>query len=1481
MKKSAQSGAEAQSSGSGGLPRTSGVLPQANLIFSASCPFSSVRLRSLLDGAARSSGSTPVLGRLGKRWPSFVGRALLSGCLCCLTVRILAQSTYSEAYTFSTLAGYSGSGSADGAGDNARFYRPSGATADGAGNIYVADTANHTVRKITPAGVVTTLAGLAGAGGSADGTAGTALFNSPKGVAADSAGNVYVADTSNHTIRRITVAGVVSTIAGLAGFFGTNDGTGSAARFSNPSGLAVDSAGNVYVADTDNHTIRKVTPAGSVSTLAGQAGWYGSADGTGGNARFYGPWGVAVDGTTNVYVADTQNFTIRKITVAGVVSTLAGLPNSPGGTNDGAGSAARFYLPRGLALDGATNIYVADYGGATIRKITPSGIVSTLAGLGWTHGSVDGTGSNARFNWPSGVAVDSVGNVSVADERDNMIRKITSAGVVSTLAGLAGSVGSADGTGDHARFSSPVGVAVDSVGNVYAADYWIHTIRKITSAGVVSTLAGLAGFAGTNDGTGSNARFNGPLGVAVDSAGTVYVADYDSHTIRKVTPAGVVSTLAGRAGYNGTNDGIGSNARFYYPEGVAVDSTGIVYVGDTINHTIRKITPSGIVSTLAGLARNPGSADGVGSNAQFNRPSLLATDSGGHVYVADMMNQTIRKITPSGIVSTLAGLVGSYGSADGTGSDARFNWPMAVAVDSADHVYVADALNYTIRKITPSGMVRTLAGLAGSEGSDDGTGSAARFNHPEGVAVDSAGNVYVADTGNNTIRKGVFQQHMPTNVVPYTPPAMNGQLVVTLLPPEASGQWRFPWEFGWHSSGEGVSNLMAGNYPIEFRDVPGYLAFPPTVTAALSCGVITEVTNQYYPTFDLSGTTNTGVLAVNIGPTAPSGAGWRFLGETTWRTPGSAAADLLPGTYFIEFVPVSGYSKPASQAVQVSAGAMTAIWASYLLAQSAPPGVRLPVPVPAASISDLTNYPFGFNGQLQSDVGYGSGVAVLTNVVLTAAHLVFNDQTLTYVSQVYWRFRQEAGVIFPKPQAARGWYILGGYAVQRTNDVLGGLGPGRSSPQSRNLDVAALYFEEPVAGGGYGGCLPSDTVPNLWLKSVSQKMLVGYPVDGSSLGDASIVPGVMYQVGPQPYPLSLASDLIANQQVYVAPWMLSYPGNSGGPFYVQFNGYFYPAGVYLGTLYNGVVPYASLVRGIDSNVVNMITWAQELGDSGTNSTGGGVITIRAGSGGGLLAYLQVNIGPQAALDAGGAWRVQGTAAWSGGPTYTAAIAAGDSVTLEFKPVAGWNLPASSTVQITMGQLTVVPATYTPNAGRLAVSPASGLTATGFAGGPFSPSSALYTLTNLGGTSLSWSASKTANWLSLSLSNGTLAAAASTNIAVSLNSLANSLAPGSYSGTFYFTNLTTGLGSTNFPASLSVAIHPSVVLINPLILTNGNIAMTLEGVTNGVYSILGATNLLQPLTNWTELRRLTNTAGRTSFTNPPPVALPQFYRAREL
>src|SRR6202043_3983058 len=228
--------------------------------------------------------------------------------------------------------------------------------------------------------------------------------------------------------------------------------------------------------------------------------------------------------------------------------------------------------------------------------------------------------------------------------------------------------------------------------------------------GVVSTLAGLAGSAGSADGSGSAARFRSPRGVTVDSAGTVYVADTDNHTIRKITPTGGVSTLAGLAGISGSVDGTGNTARFNFPNDIAVDSGGNLYVSDAFNNTIRKITPAGVASTLAGLAGNAGSADGTGGAARFNFPDGVAVDSTGNVYVADTNNSTIRKITPAGVVTTLAGSAGNAAYVDGAGSAARFNFPSGAAVDNTGNVYVADTGNNIIRKITPAGLVTLLAG---------------------------------------------------------------------------------------------------------------------------------------------------------------------------------------------------------------------------------------------------------------------------------------------------------------------------------------------------------------------------------------------------------------------------------------------------------------------------------------------------------------------------------------------------------------------------------------------------------------------------------------------------------------------------------------------------------------------------------------------------------------------------------------------------
>lgn len=628
-----------------------------------------------------------------------------------------------DAYTFTTFAGATGYGTEDGPGTAARLDAPWGVAVDAAGILYVADTANHTVRKITVDGVVSTLAGTAGQLGNIDGTGLAARFNRPCGIAVDAAGNVYVSDTGNHTIRKITPAGVVTTFAGQARVNGSGDGPGSAASFSSPCGIAVDTSGNLYLADQGAHTIRKITPVGVVTTLAGTAYSSGNADGSGSAARFNWPAGVAVDAGGTVYVADTFNFTIRKISSAGVVTTVSG---SGGGTD----TAVQFGYPHGLGLDGAGSLYVVNYGDDTIRKLTPAAEVSIVAG---------------QFNKPRGLAVTADGVVYVADTLNNAIRQITTAGAVSTIAGQLVSFGALDGLGAASRFSAPRGVAIDEAGVLYVVDSTNGTIRKVTSSGVVSTFAGVAGEYGAADGQASVATFRYPTALAINGSGNLFVADTYNQIIRKITAAGEVSTLAGLALTTGSADGIGSVARFNSPQGIAADQAGNVYVADTYNHTIRKITPAGVVSTLAGSAGISGQADGAGSVARFYYPYGLTVSADGTLYVADTRNHAIRKVTSTGVVSTL--------TVTAAGGGGALYYPLSIALDTAGDIYVNQLFGRILR-VGGDGSAVAI-GAIDNGGDSFGFVNRSRSITSRGITVDSAGNLYAVGYLGNAIRKGV------------------------------------------------------------------------------------------------------------------------------------------------------------------------------------------------------------------------------------------------------------------------------------------------------------------------------------------------------------------------------------------------------------------------------------------------------------------------------------------------------------------------------------------------------------------------------------------------------------------------------------------------------------------------------------------------------------------------------------------------------
>jgi len=366
---------------------------------------------------------------------------------------------------------------------------------------------------------------------------------------------------------------------------------------------------------------------------------------------------------------------------------------------------------------------------------------STLAGQPGAAGNTDATGAAARFNGPTAVAVDAAGNVFVADVTTPSIRKVTPAGVVTTLATLPGVADA---------------LAVDAAGNVYAVDHVAHVVRRITQAGVVTVIAGQSGVLGIADGAGGAARFNAPRHLAIDSAGALYVCDTGNHSIRKITTAGVVTTLAGLAGVAGTADGPGPLARFSSPNGIAVDAAGAVYVSDTGNRTIRRISAGGEVATLAGSRNNYSYGDGTGIAASFNAVRGLAVDGSGLLYVADGGNNTLRRVTPEGVVTTIAGLGGISGSADGLGTNARFSLPEALAFDAAGNLYVADAGNHTLRKgaaiaaptISTQPDNRTIANGQGTTFTVAASGGAPLFYRWERQAA--AGGGFVAVTNNAT-----------------------------------------------------------------------------------------------------------------------------------------------------------------------------------------------------------------------------------------------------------------------------------------------------------------------------------------------------------------------------------------------------------------------------------------------------------------------------------------------------------------------------------------------------------------------------------------------------------------------------------------------------------------------------------------------------------------------------------------------------------
>ncbi len=619
-----------------------------------------------------------------------------------------------------------------------------GVAADGQGGVYF--TALDCVFRVDANGVMTRVAGNARAGFSGDGGPATeAQLWSPGGLALDGAGNLYIADTGNARVRKVTAAGVITTVAALGA----------------PMGVAVDGQGNVYVADSLNNRIQKVSPNGDITTVAGGGpplvGW----DGDGGpatGATLASPSGVAVDGGGNLFIADTNHYRVRKVAAPGIITTVAGSGVEGNSGNGNAATSAQLGQVMGVAVDAAGNVYIADSESQRIWKVTTGGTITTAAGNGGYggYGGYSGDGGSATrallFS-PLGVAVDGQGNIFIADADNDRIRKVNAAGTITTIAGD-GDFNTYSGDGGPAvaaQLDYPRGVAVDGSGNLFIADTWNERVRMVTAGGGIGTVAG-----------NEAPWLTSPVAVAADGSGSVYVADDIGAKVMKVSPGGAVAAFAGTGavGYAG-DGGAAVSAELDSASAVAVDAAGNVYIADEGNHVVRKVDAAGTITTVVGNGSAGFSGDGgPAKSATLDAPGGLAIDGAGNLYIADSGSGRIRKVPAAGTITTVAGN-GSQGFAGDGGAavNAKFNYPRGLAVDGKGNLYIADAFNNRVRMVTPGGRIYTVAGdgEAGYSG-DGGVAAGGRLNAPMGVAVDGQGNVYVADAGNNAVRKLVASE---------------------------------------------------------------------------------------------------------------------------------------------------------------------------------------------------------------------------------------------------------------------------------------------------------------------------------------------------------------------------------------------------------------------------------------------------------------------------------------------------------------------------------------------------------------------------------------------------------------------------------------------------------------------------------------------------------------------------------------------------
>lgn len=673
----------------------------------------------------------------------------------------VAPAALGQFYNISTVAGM-GRATFPSSGQpatNVRLYSPFGVAVDRNGNTYVSDDYYHQVFRIS-SGTITIYAGNGQPGFSGDGGPATsAQLFTPLSLATDTAGNLYIADSGNGRVRKVSTAGIITTVAGNGrdGVVTGDGGNATDAAVGGPAGVAVDGEGNLYIGQPLANVVRRVNTNGVITTVAGngQPGYSGDG-GPATSAMFNSLQGIEVDSSGNLYIADTFNQRIRRVSTQGVVTTVAGNGTPAYAGDGGPATQASLFNPYDVAFDATGNMYIADFSNTLIRRVSPGGTILRYAGGG--SSLVDTSAFNARLTGPTALALDAQGNVIVALLYIKQVRRVTTSQSVSTVAGTLPQIGSGDNiAATNSLLIDPLGLASDNAGTLYIADPGDNRVRRVSTSGTITTIAGNGLFGYTGDGgSAPQAELGFPRAVGLDPAGNVYVTTPINAAVRRVTPSGTISTFAGGSKVVTSGDGgPATQAGFDIPTSLAADRQGNVYIADAQANRIRRVDTSGTVTTYAGTGTAGFLGDGgPARDARFFQPAQIAFDSQDNLYVADQGNHRVRKITPQGVVSTIAGNgTGGFAGDGGLAGAAQMTFPAGIALDSAGNLYIA--ADRRIRKVDANtGTIRTIAGT-GKDGfsGDGGLATLADLSFPTFLAVDGAGNVYTADETNQRVRK--------------------------------------------------------------------------------------------------------------------------------------------------------------------------------------------------------------------------------------------------------------------------------------------------------------------------------------------------------------------------------------------------------------------------------------------------------------------------------------------------------------------------------------------------------------------------------------------------------------------------------------------------------------------------------------------------------------------------------------------------------